>query len=109
MAEGRGRRRGAMGGERGGACGAVVSRRIGWWARTPTLLEARLANVAGWGEFKAGDFFRTDGIWQKRLAGERKDGGWEKIFVMGHGAWVMGGREDDFEPPRRQGRQGFLF
>jgi hypothetical protein len=47
-----------MGGEREEACGAVLARRIGWWAGTPTLLEARLANVAGWGEIKAAEFFR---------------------------------------------------
>ena len=94
--EGRVRRREAMGGEREGARGAVLSRSISWWARTPTLLEARLANVAGWGEFKPGDIFFANG-WNlaEAVGSGRKKCGEGGFFLAGwiFRSWVMGGRE----------------
>jgi hypothetical protein len=113
-----------MGGGREGACGAVVSRRIGgrvWrlailpgrvWRlsgdskdATPTISAllrfAVLPAGGGWGEFKAGGFFLTDGDWQSRLVGEGKNGEWADFFggTMGFGGkWTVGGT--GAEPPR---------
>ena len=103
----RGWQRGPMGCERDRACGAAFSRRIGCWARTPTLHEARLANVAGWVGFKAGDFFRRNGIWQKRLVWEGRNGGWGSFC---NGLWVeretILNRQDGSAGRTSQGHQG---
>ena len=92
-----------MGGEREGACGAVLSRRTVGRVWRLAVLPVDLAG-AGWGEIKAADFFANGwNLTEAVRGGRRKCGGWKDFC---HGSWVMGGREEEFEPPRCQGRQG---
>jgi hypothetical protein len=70
------------------------------------VLPVHLAG-GGWGEIKAAEFFANGWNMADLLVreGENAEGGRFLTRVTGHGSWVMGGREDDFEPPRRQGTQ----